>query len=85
MVGGRFRVRGWSAGPYFVLINSLRDEPTVRVNGQEPPLRPPHQYSAADGFVVLQIEGTKEVDMGSWSSRHRVDAEILLDNPRVGQ
>jgi len=63
--GARFRVQGWPAGPYFVLINGLRDEPTVRVNGQETPLSPPHQYSAAEGFVVLQIEGaTEELSLG---------------------
>lgn len=59
----RFRVRAWPAGSCFVLVNGFRGEPTVRVNGHRTPLSSPHVYAGTEGYMVLQVQGTADVEI----------------------
>lgn len=56
------RVRGWPAGPYYVLVSGLAREPKVRINGKDAPLTDPHQYLKT-GNLILRVEGEAKVEL----------------------
>lgn len=60
-----FEVRSWLAGPYYVLISGLRAKPRVRLNGEDAPLDPPHQYAEQNGWLVLRLQGATKIEV-SW-------------------
>jgi hypothetical protein len=62
--GVGFTVRGWSASPFWILINGFAKTPTVRINGKAVALVAPHFYQAAAGRLVLQLDGTATIDLG---------------------
>lgn len=59
----RFRVRTWLRHPYSILINGFRTKPTVAINDQPATLSPTHEFSAKDGWLVLQLEGNPVIDV----------------------
>ncbi len=56
-----FRVRGWTDQPYHVLVVGLKGAPTVRLDGKETPLTEPHQFLAAEGQLILRVEGSPTI------------------------
>jgi hypothetical protein len=61
--GVKFTVTGWSARPYWVLVNGIWRPPQVKVNGQEIQLLMPHQYLAEEGRLILQLRDRPEVEI----------------------
>ena len=59
----RFRVRGWSKHPYFVVVNGLRQAPQLRVDGRPTALESPHEYQAAARRLILRLEGVATVEL----------------------
>lgn len=58
-----FTVKAWTSQPTYVLISGLRDAPTVRINRQAVALTAPNQYTPASGRLILQIQGTSQVEI----------------------
>jgi hypothetical protein len=58
-----FRVHGWSSRPHKVLINGLHDAAQVRIGGRETPLLPPHVWFPGAGRMILEIQGTAEIEI----------------------
>jgi len=55
-----FRVRGWPARPYYILVSGLTKPPTVRIDGAEAPLAAPHRYLPT-GNLILKVEGLPRI------------------------
>jgi len=58
-----FTVRGWPDTPYYVLMTGLKTAPRIRINGQETPLKMPHQYLAQEGRLILRVEGSPRIEL----------------------
>ncbi len=61
--GAKFTVHGWPAKPYYVVISGLRQAPGLRLNGAATALGAPHEYQAAEGRLILRLEGTATVEL----------------------
>jgi len=61
--GFRFIVQGWTHEPHWLLLNGLRQTPTVRVNGQAVALTAPQAYSPAQGWLIVQVPPTAQVEI----------------------
>jgi hypothetical protein len=61
--GFAFRIDGWPAWPYRILLTGLREEPGVRLNGHDTGLRPPHVFSVEQGLLTLEVEGSVRVEI----------------------
>lgn len=61
--GFRFTVQGWSTSPHWLLLNGIRQTPQVRINGQSVSLSAPHAYSPSQGWLILQVPPTAEVEV----------------------
>jgi hypothetical protein len=58
-----FQVNPAFGRPCFVLINGLKHEPRLKLNGKEMPCTAPHLFEANQGQLILQIEGESEVEL----------------------
>jgi hypothetical protein len=62
--GVAFAVNGWPRKPYWVLINGVRAEPEIKINGAPNVKASPHyEYSGADGQLILQLVGNAIVEL----------------------
>lgn len=59
----RFRVQGWPAHPYYVLVSGLKQTPRVKVDGRPVVLGDPHQWQAAEGRLILRLEKNSIVEL----------------------
>jgi hypothetical protein len=69
--GVSFRVNPWSRGPSQLLVSGVWQMPQVTINGHGVVLNDPHQFQAADGWLVLHLEGTSSIHLG-----HRARATV---------
>jgi hypothetical protein len=58
-----FRVEGWPARPYSVLVAGLGSRPRVQIDGREVPLASPHQFLEPQHALVLQVRGSATIEM----------------------
>ncbi len=58
-----FTVKAWTSQPTYILVSGLHDTPTVRINRQTVDLTAPNQYTSASGRLILQIQGTSQVEI----------------------
>ncbi|MBK9138799.1 MAG: hypothetical protein IPM17_08570 [Verrucomicrobia bacterium] len=75
--GVAFRVRGWPSEPYEILVVGLSQRPEVRLNGAPLYLSPPHVFQAAEGRLILRLQGNATVDI-----RHPAQAALRIEPAR---
>ncbi|MCY3020010.1 MAG: hypothetical protein NTW87_13405 [Planctomycetota bacterium] len=63
--GGKaeFKVEGWLDRPYYVLVSGLKAAPAVKLNGDDAPIKPPHQYVEKGGRLILQVTGSPTIEI----------------------
>jgi hypothetical protein len=63
--GINFTVVGWPGRRTWLLVNGVWHPPRVQINGKETPLTAPHEYEAANGRLILQIQSpaTIKIDL----------------------
>ncbi len=54
-----FTIRGWPHEPYFVLVNGVRNAPTVKINGANEP----NEFDAREGRLILKLSGQARVQV----------------------
>lgn len=63
-----FHAKGWSMGPYYVLIAGLKSggpPPHVRIDGKGIALNAPQEYHAAEGWLILKVTGQPRIEIES--------------------
>jgi hypothetical protein len=61
--GFAFRVRAWPTAPHRVLLTGLFPVPGLRIDGVETPIAAPHRHTPDDGRLVLELNGSPEVEI----------------------
>lgn len=59
-----FRVKPWLPGPCRVMVNGLRTQPSLEINGRKVENGFPHQYLRSEGRLVILIEGDSLINLG---------------------
>ncbi len=59
-----FAVQGWLGRPYEVLIDGVRPNPKVIIDGKPAAFGDTHRYDAAKGRLILRVEGTPKIEVG---------------------
>jgi len=58
-----FRVQGWPAQPYYVLLSGLPSKPRVRINGRELLMEPPHEWNEGARWMAVQVQGWANIEV----------------------
>jgi hypothetical protein len=58
-----FQVQPWRPNSYFVLVNGLKSEPKVLVNGKAAGISAPNEFVQNKGWLILRLEGKAHVEL----------------------
>jgi len=58
-----FQVESWVTDPYYVLLSGLARQPLLKINGRVVDCVAPHQFTASEGYLVLQLRSRDTVEL----------------------
>jgi len=61
--GIKFTVTGWPGHQTWLLVNGVREQPRVKINGKDTPLASPAEYEGATGRLILQIQNPAVIEI----------------------
>jgi hypothetical protein len=60
----KFIVAPWVEGPYFVLINGLKQKPQLKIGRQKADCSAPHEFLEKEGRLILKLSGSTQIEVG---------------------
>jgi hypothetical protein len=62
--GIRFSVNSWVEGPYYILINGLKQKPQLKIGGAKVDCTAPHAFFEREGLLILKLTGKMQIQLG---------------------
>jgi hypothetical protein len=60
----KFKVAPWVEGPYYVLINGLKQKPQLKIGRQKADCSAPHEFLEKEGQLILKLGGSTQIEVG---------------------
>jgi len=60
----KFNLVPWVEGPYYVLINGLKQKPQLKIGRQRADCSAPHEFLEKEGQLVLKLGGSTQIEVG---------------------